>query len=352
MQQHLPSSQSVLAGQSNQLVGMKALGIVQNYLILSEIGENHLYPVFLAFSLDSASATKSTATSSNAAGKALLSSSALVVLKAIPTNDKRGSFENECGVFQLKPHKNILKCLEIIRNAKLDFGNYRGEEYHLFVLPYLSNGDLLDFLKKSRLDERVARYYFEQILDSVEHMHCQGIAHRDLKTENFLINDNFEIVLTDFGHSVKHSDDTVGPKLFSGNNAITSPGICPPEYYHGTGYRATEMDVFALGKLLMTLVTGFNPFKTTKGTDYNFSLIANGNWKKYWSLTQGWMKKKWVRADDFSEELKDLVEKMLNPNPKLRPTVQQIRESAWFRNIKPKSQEEVQAMMLRYKISF
>eukprot|EP00331_Platyophrya_macrostoma_P014160 CAMPEP_0176433544 /NCGR_PEP_ID=MMETSP0127-20121128/16095_1 /TAXON_ID=938130 /ORGANISM="Platyophrya macrostoma, Strain WH" /LENGTH=331 /DNA_ID=CAMNT_0017816011 /DNA_START=31 /DNA_END=1026 /DNA_ORIENTATION=- len=330
MLQQTTSLQSHPSDKNNRLEDIKALGIVENYLVLSEIGENHLYPVFLAFPLDSTST----------------SLSSLVVLKAIPVNDKKGSFVNECGVFQLKPHRNILKCIEIIQNVKLNFGDYKRDEYHLFVLPYLSNGDLLDFLRKTRFDERTARFYFEQILDSVEHMHSQGLAHRDLKAENFLIGDDFEMVLADFGHSVKFAD-----VLFSGSDAITSPGICPPEYYNGAGYKATEMDVFALGKLLLILVTGLNPFKTTKATDQTFSLIANGNWQKYWSLTNGWMKKKWTRSEEFSSKFKELVEQMLNPNPKLRPTIQQIRESAWFTEIKPKSYEEVQATMVRSRMS-
>lgn len=334
MQQSFTSVPSHLSEKKNHLDGIKALGVVENYLVLSEIGENHLYPVFLAFPLDSPS------TSLNS----------LVVLKAIPTSDKKGSFENECGVFQLKPHRNILTCIEIIKNVKLNFGEYKRDEYHLFVLPYFSNGDLLDFLKKTRLDERTARYYFEQILDSVEYMHSHGLAHRDIKAENFLLNDDFEMVLTDFGHSVSHTDH-FGPKLFSDSDAITSPGICPPEYYHGPGYRATEMDGFALGKLLLILVTGFNPFKTTKGTDHAYSLISEGNWQKYWSLTHGWMKKKWVRTEDFSEKFKELVEMMLNPNPKLRPTIQQIRESSWFTETKPRPYEEVQAFMMRSRLS-
>lgn len=330
MLQQLTSVQSPMSEKNNRLEDIKALGIVENYLVLSEIGENHLYPVFLAFPLDS------TSTSLNS----------LVVLKAIPVNDKKGSFDNECGVFQLKSHRNIIKCIEIIQNVKLNFGEYKRDTYNLFVLPYLSNGDLLDFLRKTRLDERASRFYFEQILDSIEHMHAQGIAHRDLKAENFLIGDDFEMVLTDFGHSVEFSD-VLGPKMFSGSDAITSPGICPPEYYNGSGYKATEMDVFALGKLLLILVTGLNPFKTTKGTDYTYSLIADGNWQKYWSLTSGWMKKKWGRSEEFSAKFKELVEQMLNPNPKLRPTIQQIRESGWFAEIKPKAYEEIQAMMIR-----
>lgn len=338
MQTLISTTQSLMAERAKRF---KALAIVENYLILSEIGEDHLYPVFLAAYIDS---------SMQELSDAKILQDSLRVIKAIPVKDRKGSFENECGIFQLKPHKNLLGCIEIIRNAKLDFRDYR-EEYNLFVLPYLANGDLLDYLQKSCMEERVARHYFEHMVNAVEYMHAQGFAHRDLKTENFLLNDEFELVLTDFGHSVRHSD-MLGPKIFGDYNAITSPGICPPEYYNGPGYRATEMDIFALGKMLLILVTGFNPFKSSKGTDSNYSLILNGDWNKFWLIIQSWLKRKWIKAEELTPEFKNLVERMLNPNPLLRPTIQQVRESSWFTNIQAKSIQEIQSLMIRNKISF
>lgn len=317
-----------------------ALAVVENYIILSEIGENHLYPVFLAARIDS---------HSNFQDSNLQDS--LFAIKAIPVKDRTGSFESECDVFRISSHKNLLNCIQLIQNVKLDIKNYKTDEYNLFVLPFLSNGDLLDYLKKSYFEERVARYFFEQMLDAVEYLHFQGFAHRDLKTENFLLNDDFDIVLTDFGHSVRHSD-LFGAKLFGDPSAITSPGICPPEYYTGPGYRATEMDVFALGKLLLTLVTGFNPFNSSKRTDPTYAMILNGDWNKFWSVMQSGLKRKWIKVEELSPEFKNLVERMLNPDAALRPSAQQIRESSWFTNVQPKSQQEIQSLMIRTKICF
>jgi len=337
MQNLNSTAQSYLLEKAQQL---KAIAIVENYLILSEIGENHLYPVFLAARIDL-----------NSSYQDFELQDSLYAIKAIPLKDRQGSFEAECDVFRLNTHKNLLNCIQIIKNAKIDIKRYQGEEFNLLVLPYLSNGDLLDYLNKSYFEERVARYFFENMLDAVDYLHRQGFAHRDIKTENFLLNDDFELVLADFGHSVRHSD-LMGAKLFGDINAVTSPGICPPEFYTGMGYKATEMDVFALGKLLLTLVTGFNPFHSSKRSDTNFSLILNGEWNKFWTVTQNWFKRKWIKVEELSPELKNLIERMLNPNPMLRPTIQQIRESSWFMNVQPKSLQEIQSIMIRTKICF
>eukprot|EP00331_Platyophrya_macrostoma_P006575 CAMPEP_0176420880 /NCGR_PEP_ID=MMETSP0127-20121128/8853_1 /TAXON_ID=938130 /ORGANISM="Platyophrya macrostoma, Strain WH" /LENGTH=385 /DNA_ID=CAMNT_0017801527 /DNA_START=204 /DNA_END=1361 /DNA_ORIENTATION=+ len=321
------------------------MGIVDKYVILSELGQDHLYPVYLAAPIFE------TASPNN---------SNLVVLKAIPAADFRKSFENELNIFQLKPHKNLLQCIEIIKNARFFFSNpqVRTSEnrkplptegfYHILVLKYQANGDFLDFVKKRKLDERVTRYYFAQLLDALEHMHSNGYCHRDLKIENILVDQNYDLVLTDFGHSIKYRDHN-GEKVFIGDSSITTPGICPPEFHRGFGYRGIPMDIFALGKLLLIFVTGFNPFKSAKEADQNYVLILKGQWPAYWKLTATWMKKKWMKAETFSKELRALLEAMLNPEPSKRPSIQQIRESAWFKKTQPASSEEVRMAMMRAK---
>lgn len=319
------------------------IGIVDKYMLLAELGQDHLYPVYLGYSIfDQPEAAN------------------LVVLKAIPATDHRGSFENEKNIFQLKYHKHLLRCTEIIKNARFFFGtpsvkkadgakpNPGAGFYNVLVLNYHINGDFLEFVRKRKLEERVARYYFAQILDAIEHLHLNGYCHRDLKIENILLDQNFDLVLTDFGHSVRYRDQ-YGERVFIEENSITTPGICPPEFHKGYGYRGVPMDIFALGKLLLIFVTGFNPFKTAKETDQNFSLILKGQWANYWKLTQGWMKKKWLKAETFNKDLKALLEAMLNPDPNKRPSIQQIRESNWFKKTVPATNEEVQLTMIRAK---
>jgi serine/threonine protein kinase len=320
------------------------LGIVDKYVLLSELGQNHLYPVYLASSIFDSSCNDSN----------------LVVLKAIPVSDFRKAFENESNIFQLKYHKNLLQCTEIIKNARFFFSNPPTKTteskkphptdgyYHILVLKYHANGDLLHYVRKHRLNEGVARYYFSQLLDSLEHLHESGYCHRDLKIENILLDHNFDLVLADFGHSAKHRDQK-GEKLFIGESNITTPGICPPEFHKGYGYRGVPMDIFALGKLLLIFITGLNPFKTSKITDESYALILRGQWPTYWKVTSGWMKKKWMKADLVSAELRSLLEMMLCPDPYQRPSIQKIRESAWFQKTKPASSEEVRMEMLRSK---
>jgi serine/threonine protein kinase len=52
----------------------------------------------------------------------------------------------------------------------------------------------------------MARMYFKKLIDGISHMHGRGVYHRDLKFENILLNEELELKIADFGHSVNISE--------------------------------------------------------------------------------------------------------------------------------------------------
>lgn len=309
----------------------KALQRVEGLEIRSEINGNHLYPVFQGEYVKT---------------KAEKTKLYKVAIKAMHCLDIRGSFDNECRIFNLKPHKNIVKCIDTLKNVELAFGRFSKSKYNLLLLEYLPNNDLFEYVSKSGLGERVARFYFEQILDAIEYLHNEGFVHRDLKLENLLVDNEFNLQLTDFGYCVLHSDDT-GPKVFKGSVSITTEDLMPPEHYEGQGYYGQQMDIFSLGKLLMSLVLGLFPFRKANKEDRLYSMILNDTWHLYWRKIELWMTNK--KLESLSSNFKRLIERMLEPNPKLRITLKEIRESEWFLETKPSTLEEVKAIMLKIK---
>lgn len=74
------------------------------------------------------------------------------------------------------------------------------------VLELVEQGDLFSFIKvkykQGGFNERFARYYFSQLLSSIDYLHnIAGIVHRDLKPENLLLNQKYELKIGDFGLS-------------------------------------------------------------------------------------------------------------------------------------------------------
>ena len=123
----------------------------------------------------------------------------------------------------------------------------------------LAEGGVLSQYYKSqalkRLSELEASGIFRQVVDAIGYLHRLGIYHRDIKTENVLIDKQRRIRLIDFGFSVKSSPSTK-LTLFCG-----TPNYMSPEIILKREYLGAPSDTWALGVLLFVITCGYFPFK-------------------------------------------------------------------------------------------
>ncbi|XP_023378943.1 serine/threonine-protein kinase SIK1 [Pteropus vampyrus] len=123
------------------------------------------------------------------------------------------------------------------------------------VTEFAKNGEMFDYLTSNgHLRESEARKKFWQILSAVEYCHSHHIVHRDLKTENLLLDGNMDIKLADFGF---------GNFYKSGEPLSTwcgSPPYAAPEVFEGKEYEGPQLDIWSLGVVLYVLVCGSLPF--------------------------------------------------------------------------------------------
>lgn len=110
-------------------------------------------------------------------------------------------------------------------------------------------------LKDQHLSEQEAIKIFCQIVEAIGYLHKNGIFHRDLKTENVMIDNQKRIKIIDFGFSVK-SDPMQRLGLFCGTPNYMSPEIILKKDYYGG-----PSDVWALGVMLFVICAGYFPFK-------------------------------------------------------------------------------------------
>ena len=166
-------------------------------------------------------------------------------------------------------------------------------------MEYCPNGELFKhILSKRQLPEQEARVFFRHILNGISFIHQNNVAHRDMKPENILIDSEGHCKITDFGLA-KFLDDS---SLTS--TACGSPCYASPEILSGKPYNAKQSDMWSVGVILFTMVTGQLPW--TKHNQHQlFHQIKRG----HYTIPQ-----------HVSEKCADLIRKLMNINPITRYT--------------------------------
>ena len=220
----------------------------------------------------------------------------------------------------------------------------KGEKtlYSYIIFELAKNGDVIDFIKKKELvlTERQCKFIFAKILSIVKALHKKDICHRDLKFENFLFDENFVIKLCDFGFSTKIPKDKNGKTLFL-TAKLGTRHYAAPEILAGKKYDGKKVDIFSLGVILFTLrlnkfgfATAEIPKNTFNQDKLLYKYIKEKNDKVYW--------KKIGNIEGLSEEFKTLYLKMVAYNPKERPTIEEIYNDEWMKEIRDLDDTEFQ----------
>lgn len=131
--------------------------------------------------------------------------------------------------------------------------------HHFFSMDYVPGMDLSRMITDGPMDCRQAAEYVRDACKAIQYAHNRGILHRDLKPGNVLVDDNGEVHITDFGLAKSIGTES---GLTATGAALGTPSYMSPEQAAGHSqeqHHAT--DIYALGAILFTLVTGRPPFK-------------------------------------------------------------------------------------------
>ena len=136
----------------------------------------------------------------------------IVALKIISSKNKGYSkfneIKNEIDIMRKIDHPHIVKIYGFWEDWDLTKKNGDTIKVSFISLELCKGGDVFDWVAQTgNFSEVVARHYFHQLIDGLGYLHSNGISHRDLKLENILFNENFELKIADFGFASSRSSN-------------------------------------------------------------------------------------------------------------------------------------------------
>ncbi|MBW0489310.1 hypothetical protein O181_029025 [Austropuccinia psidii MF-1] len=232
----------------------------------------------------------------------------------------------EIDVLKLVKHPNIVRLYDVIET----------EKYIGIVLEYASGGELFDHILAHRyLKEKDASQLFAQLISGVTYLHNKKIVHRDLKLENLLLDRNRNIIITDFGFANRFEDRSNDLMATS----CGSPCYAAPELVVQDGrYVGSQVDVWSCGVILYAMLAGYLPFDDDPSNPDgdNINLLY-----KYIINTP------LSFPDWITNEPKDLLLKMLVPDPLKRCSLKDVINHPWlskYQNLFDRSLDELERL--------
>ncbi|GAV57294.1 Pkinase domain-containing protein/EF_hand_5 domain-containing protein [Cephalotus follicularis] len=186
------------------------------------------------------------------------------------------------------------------------------------VMELCEGGELFDrIVARGHYTERAAAVVTKTIVEVVQICHKHGVMHRDLKPENFLFGNKKEtapLKAIDFGLSVFFKPGEIFTEIV-GSPYYMAPEVLKRNY-------GPEVDVWSAGVILYILLCGVPPFWAETEQGVAQAIIRS---------VIDFKRDPWPKV---SENAKELVKKMLNPDPKQRLTAQQVLDHPWLQHAK------------------
>ena len=229
------------------------------------------------------------------------------LLFAIKTLKKEGIPQNQYKF--IKSEVKILSDLDHPNIVKY-FGAFEDEYYIHILMEYLKGHELSKIIaikKYMKFEEKDMAKIIEQLLKALSFIHSKKIVHRDIKPDNILFSnkrDYTTLKLIDFGLATTKKD----------KKSVGTPSFMSPDMLNGES--CPKSDIWAVGIIVYFMLTGEYPFtldnhlyENIKNKDYDRNMLT-----------------------DFSDEVKDFIDKCLKKSIDYRYDSQQCLNHPWIKN--------------------
>lgn len=212
---------------------------------------------------------------------------------------------------RLQNHPNILRIHEVLATKTKIY----------LIVDYAGGGELFAKIShRGRLPEPLARRYFQQLVSALLYCHRNGVAHRDLKPQNLLLDADGNLKVSDFGLSAL--PEQLKNDLL--HTACGTPAYTAPEILCRIGYDGSKADAWSCGVILYVLLAGHLPFD-----DSNIPAMCKRITRRDYQFPE------WI-----SKPARYLIYQLLDPNPKTRIQLENVSSNSWFKKSLREEPEE------------
>ncbi|XP_074834596.1 inactive serine/threonine-protein kinase PLK5 isoform X2 [Carettochelys insculpta] len=223
----------------------------------------------------------------------------VVSLSRVARLDGRGKVEREIELHRHLCHPHVV-----------GFHRHFADQDNIYmILEYCSCKSLAHVLKaRKRLTEPEVRYYLRQIIAGLRYLHQRGIIHRDLKLSNFFLTKNMQVKVGDLGLATR--EERAGRRR---GVVCGTPNYLAPEVIAKKGH-CFQSDVWALGCIMYTALTGCSPFELTHKQEM-YQCIREGRYPV---------------PPILSPSARELIGRLLAPSPAERPSLDEVLQHEFF----------------------
>ena len=196
----------------------------------------------------------------------------------------------------------------------LAFEHYFEDIEKIYILfEMYHNQSLYELLnRRKRLTELEVQCYIVQLIKALKYLHSHRVIHRDLKLGNLFLTDKMELKVGNFDLATKLDFEGERKRTVCGTPNYIAPEILDGKYGH-----SYEVDIWALGIIIYTLIIGKPPFET-KDVKTTYKRIKMNAWT-------------FPENAKISEAAKDLISQILVLDPLKRPSLDQILTHNFFK---------------------